>query len=54
MSLKNVRDRVDIFYHLGRIYQEKGDKRRAKDMYNRALSIDRGHEASKKGLTEVE
>ena len=54
MSLKDPNDRVEIFYHLGRIMQEKGDVRRARDMYTRALSINRNHEPSKKGRAEVE
>jgi len=54
MSLKSSRDRVDIFYHLGRIMLAKGDRRRARDMFTRALSIDRNHEPSKQGLSELE
>lgn len=46
MKIKNQDDKRDVYYNLGRIRQMKGDERRAKDMFNRALSIDRGHAPS--------
>ena len=54
MSLKDNGDRVAIHFQMGEIYRLKGDRRRARDLYMRALSIDREHEPSKKGLAEVQ
>lgn len=54
MSLKDKGDRVAIHFQMGEIYRLKGDRRRARDLYMRALSIDREHEPSKKGLAEVQ
>ena len=54
MSLKSDRERVDIFYHMGLIMRAKGDKRRARDMFMRALSVDRGHDPSQTQLKELE
>jgi golgin subfamily B member 1 len=52
--LKSAAERVEIFYHIGRIMSSTGDRRRARDMYMRALSIDRDHEPSQRGLAELE
>ncbi|MBN1945687.1 MAG: tetratricopeptide repeat protein [Bradymonadales bacterium] len=54
MSLKSNQERVSIFYHLGEILLRKGDRRRARDMFNRALSIDRNHQGAKRGLAETQ
>ncbi len=52
-EMKSVADRVDLFYHLGKVRLALGDKRRAKDMFSRALSLDRDHAPSKEGLEQA-
>lgn len=54
MSLKDKSQRVTIHYQMGEIYRLKGDRRRARDLYMRALSIDRNHEPSKEALNQVQ
>jgi tetratricopeptide (TPR) repeat protein len=54
MSLKNKGERVDIHFHMGEIYRLQGDRKRARDLYLRALSIDPTHEPSKHGVGLVE
>jgi tetratricopeptide (TPR) repeat protein len=53
MKLESDEQKVDVYYHLGKIRLELGDDRRAKDMFNRALSIDGNHEPSKQALQEL-
>lgn len=43
-------DRVDVFYHLGKVRIARGEDRRAKNMFTRALSQDPNHEPSKQAL----
>ena len=49
-EIQGTEQKADVFWHLGRIRQELGDARRAKDMFSRALMLVPGHERSKKGL----
>ena len=49
-EIQDAEQKADVFWHLGRIRQQLGDARRAKDMFSRALMLVPGHERSKKGL----
>ncbi|MGM0556432.1 MAG: hypothetical protein ACQEVA_08665 [Myxococcota bacterium] len=53
MSIENSEDKVELYYNLGLVRQNLGDERRAKDMFNRALGIDSGHEPSKEALAAL-
>ncbi len=53
MSIDDSEQKVDLYYYLGRVRLQKGDARRAKDMFNRALGIDSDHEPSKQALAEL-
>lgn len=46
-------DRVDVFYHLGQVRVARGEERRAKNMFTRALSQDPNHEPSKQALAAL-
>jgi len=45
--------RVDVFYHLGRVRLALGESRKAKDMFNRALSLDPSHADAKEQLRSL-
>ncbi|MBU0553488.1 tetratricopeptide repeat protein [Myxococcota bacterium] len=47
-------ERVDVFYHLGCVYQAKDNARRARDMFKRALSLDAEHAPSQAALDALE
>lgn len=53
MNIKDNEQKVELFYNLGRVRLQKGDARRAKDMFSRALGIDGDHEPSKLALAEL-
>ena len=53
MSIKDNQDKIDMYYYLGQVRLQKDDERRAKDMFNRALSIDSDHQPSKKALEQL-
>ena len=53
MNIKDKSIKISIFYHLGMVHMQKGDDRRAKGMFNRALSLDANHEPSKTALAEL-
>lgn len=53
MSIKDSAQKVDLYYYLGRVRLQKGDARRAKDMFNRALGIDPEHTPSKDALASL-
>ncbi|QDG54293.1 tetratricopeptide repeat protein [Persicimonas caeni] len=53
MNIKDDEQKVELFYYLGRVRLQKGDARRAKDMFSRALGIDADHEPSKQALAEL-
>jgi tetratricopeptide (TPR) repeat protein len=53
MSIEDPADKVELYYNLGLVRQQLGDDRRAKDMFNRALGIDSGHEPSKEALANL-
>ncbi|OIP42424.1 MAG: hypothetical protein AUK47_04520, partial [Deltaproteobacteria bacterium CG2_30_63_29] len=46
MNISDQAMKVDIFYHLGMVRMHSGDPRRARDMFNRALSIQPDHAPS--------
>ena len=46
-------ERVDVFYHLGKVRVARGEERRAKNMFTRALSQDPNHELSKQALAAL-
>ncbi len=46
-------EKADVFWHLGRVRQELGDPRRAKDMFSRALMLVPDHGPSKAGLEDL-
>lgn len=50
MSIQDSAQKVDLYYYLGRVRLQKGDARRARDMFNRALGIDATHAPSKEAL----
>ena len=54
MKLESDAQKVDVYYYLGLIRGQMGDERRAKDMFNRALSINPDHEASQEELEALE
>ncbi len=53
MKIKSDNDKRDVYYNLGRVRLMKGDDRRAKDMFNRALAIDKGHAPSLAALESL-
>lgn len=53
MSINDSQQKVDLYYYLGRVRLQKGDARRAKDMFNRALGIDSEHAPSQQSLAEL-
>ena len=53
MNIKDNADKIDVYYYLGHVRHNLGDERRAKDMFNRALSIDPHHEPSKEALAAL-
>lgn len=52
-ELKNVQERVDVFFHLGMVRKALGDGRRAKDMFQRALALDPKHQPSQQAMAEL-
>ena len=54
MNIESNEQRVEIFYHLGVLRAKLGDPRKAKDMFNRALGYDPGHELSKAALASLD
>ena len=53
MNIEKDSDKVDIYYHLGMVRWHQGDLRRAKDMFNRALNIDKTHQPSKDAMAQL-
>jgi len=53
MNIKDDAIKVDMYYHLGMVRWRSDDERRARDMFNRALSINSDHEPSKTALEEL-
>jgi len=53
MKIKEKDDKLDVYYFLGRVRQVTGDDRRARDMYNRALAIDKNHAPTLKAIEEL-
>jgi hypothetical protein len=45
--------KADVFYHLAQVAQAEGDGKKAKQMAERALSNDKGHEKSKELLAQL-
>ena len=45
--------RVDVYYHLARVRLALGETRKAKDMFNRALSLDPSHADAKEHLRNL-
>ncbi len=50
MKIKEQEDKLDVYYYLGMVRVKTGDERRARDMFNRALAIDKTHEPTLKAL----
>ena len=50
LSIRDAGLKVDVFYHLGELRLKKGEVRRARDMFTRALSANRDHAPSQEGL----
>jgi Tfp pilus assembly protein PilF len=46
-------DKVEVFYLNGVTRQALGDERKAKDMFQRALSLNPEHTASQEGLNRL-
>lgn len=53
MSIKDKRDKVNMYYYLGQVRLQLGDARRAKDMFNRALGVDPNHEPTKAAIASL-
>lgn len=53
MNIKDNADKIDVYYYLGHVRNKLGDARRAKDMFNRALSIDPEHTPSREALESL-
>lgn len=53
MKIQNKADKRDVYYNLGLVRRAHGDMRRAKDMFNRALGVDRDHAPSQQALDEL-
>ena len=53
MSIQSDAIKVDIFYHMGRLRVQMQDLRRARDMFSRALAIDKEHTPSKIALDDI-
>jgi tetratricopeptide (TPR) repeat protein len=53
MKIGEPDEKRDMYYHLGCVRMELGETRRAKDMFNRALGIDRGHQPSLDRLAQL-
>ncbi len=53
MSIERDEEKVEMYYHLGQVRLHKGDERRAKDMFNRALGIDKEHAPSLEALEQL-
>ena len=49
----SVSDKVEVFYLNGLTRQALGDTRKAKDMFQRALSLNPDHELSREGLNSL-
>ncbi|MAD61008.1 MAG: hypothetical protein CMH49_05780 [Myxococcales bacterium] len=49
----SVSDKVEVFYLNGLTRQALGDTRKAKDMFQRALSLNSDHELSREGLNSL-
>lgn len=53
MNIKSNEDKVDVYFHLGKIRERDGDERGARDMYKRALRVDPNHEETKASIEEL-
>jgi tetratricopeptide (TPR) repeat protein len=53
MKLETDQQKVEMYYNLGRIRRALGDERRARERFERALSIDGDHEPSQQALDEM-
>ncbi len=53
MKLDSDQQKVAMYYNLGRIRRALGDERRARERFERALSIDDSHELSQQALDDM-
>ena len=53
MNIKDKAVKTKIFYYLGMLRVKTNDPKRAKDMFNRALSVDPNHEPTKEALANL-
>lgn len=53
MSIEDNQQKVELYYYLGQVRLQKGDDRRARDMFNRALGIDPDHAPSQEALAAL-
>jgi tetratricopeptide (TPR) repeat protein len=53
MKIKSDEDKRDVYFYLGLIREAQGDPRRAKDMFNRALTVDKNHAPSREALGRI-
>ena len=53
-EIKERSERIEVFCNLGQVRLALGDKRRAKDMFRRALSLDPEHGPSRAGMEQAE
>ena len=53
MKIKDKKQKLEVYFHLGHVRLAKGDTRRAKDMFTRALGVDRDHAPSKEALSNL-
>ncbi len=52
-KISDNRDKVDMFYYMGQVRLHKGDAKRAKDMFARALRIDANHAPSQQAMADL-
>ena len=53
MNVKDKEVKTNIFYYLGMLRVKTNDPERAKDMFNRALSVDANHAPTKEALASL-
>jgi tetratricopeptide (TPR) repeat protein len=53
MKIKENEDKRDVYYFLGLVRRALGDDRRARDMFNRALGVDKDHAPSREALESL-
>jgi golgin subfamily B member 1 len=52
-NINEKQDKVDLFFYLGMVRVQTGDKARAKDMFKRALTVDPNHTPSQDALNQL-